>query len=136
MKILVVDREGSLRPLARVMEQEGDEVKYSRAVIPPDGHELVLTDWRLPGSGVPTITFGQQVPRKVLEAMGWEVGEDSAFFATKWFDHTSDSPWGEQLALGIPLTTLMAHDLGPSCEAGCALRYVWNAPRVDTVRDS
>lgn len=123
MKVQVISQKGYINAIGKVMELEGDEVVFSKTPLDKDKFDLILTDTKVPSSGIPTITFGDEIPSTILSGLGIETEKgETSFIVMKWFDEFNG--WGSQTSIGIPLNTLMNNNLGPKCLTGLCLRYV------------
>ena len=74
----------------------------------------------------PALMGGEQLPRSVLDVLGFKVEEsDNDFFLTRWFG--TGFGWGVNLFVGIPLRGLMNGGLSAPVDVGTAGCYVGNS---------
>ena len=118
MKICVHSKSGLILSLKRHFELEGD------TLVSMDKADLIVTDESVGERRVPIVGGDINLPLEVTQAMGFSFEGDmeSSYFFTCWFDWNNG--WGEQVFVGIPLKTMLSHNMGYPAESGVVGRYV------------
>ncbi len=105
MRVYISSKDGSLAPLKRRVELEGDELSSLR------GADVILEG-----------AAWDEIPAQALKAFDMDV---NASLPVRWIAVRQFSEeFGNQTVLGIPFDRLMNDDLGPSISAGLATKFV------------
>ncbi len=99
------------------LRAEGCQISYTDT----EEHDLGFSDCRTHAKR--TINCGFRFPDFAIEVMDFKLRKGPAlFYLTKWWE--ADYGWGDETAIVLPVSGLMAHDLGPQVTVGCGLRFV------------